>query len=213
MQYNEFYYNLFKKICDENNYKFSALSDNYIFCIETKEHKKIFILGNSLSLNDNVAQKICMDKTALSVILEENNIPCVDNILLKNPKIYKNYDNKALKNFLKQNGTIVIKDNEGSSGKLVFKTKSFLKAKFFIHKIHKQNKDVCISKFDNINSEYRLIMLDENCEIMYKKEKPFIIGDGKTSYYKLFFKKYGDLNIKKNFFKSLYIPRKIKKYT
>ena len=211
MQYNEFYTSLFKEICNENNFKFNALSDNYIFCIDKKEKKRTFALGNSLDLNNNVAQKICMDKTALSIVLRENNIPCVNNVLLKNPKVYKNFDRKTIKEFLKQNGTIVIKDNEGSSGKLVFKTKSFLKANFFVKKIHRQNKDACISKYEDVRAEYRLIMLDGNCEIMYKKEKPFVVGDGKTSFYKLFKNKYKDINIKKKIFNSLYIPRKNKK--
>ena len=191
-EYNLDFYNFFASVAKDLNCTIKSLCNNYIFEVfSIDKNKKFYILGNSLPLNNNVAQKICSDKVATSSILAKNGIDCVEHILLKNPNILKNWNDEIFEELLKEFSTIVVKDNNGSCGKLIFKANSIKDAKKYAQLIFNENKDVCISPFVNYEKEYRIIMLNNKCEICFAKEKPFVVGDGKSNLAVLVEKKYG----------------------
>jgi len=179
MKYLNPLFEIFKDISKKNNYQIEGLSQNYIIKL-TNKNKTIFTYGNSLPLNNNVCQKICHDKSAFCLLMSKNNIPYVQHKLFKNPHSNKNWKYKDIFTELKKNKEIVIKDNSGSCGINVYKTKNKIKTYFLCKKIFKQGKDVAISPFINYEDEYRLIMFNGKCELCYKKIRPFVIGDGKN---------------------------------
>ena len=100
--FNLDFYNFFASVAKDLNCTIKSLCNNYIFEVfSIDKNKKFYITGNSLPLNNNSAQKICSDKVATSTILAKNGIDCVEHILLKNPKILKNWKDQIFDELLK----------------------------------------------------------------------------------------------------------------
>ena len=211
--YNLDFYNFFASVAKDLNCTIKSLCNNYVLEVfSIDKNKRFYIIGNSLPLNNNVAQKICSDKSATSVVLKKNNIDCVEHFLLKNPALLKDWNDSIFDKILKEYKIVVVKDNNGSCGNLIFKANSIKDAKRYAQLIFNQNKDVCLSPFLNYTKEYRLIMLNNKCEICFAKEKPFVIGDGKNNLNFLVEKKFGKNACKKLEFEKKYKPKKDEKY-
>lgn len=192
---SQFLYNLLVEICKEKHYKINGFSYNYI--IEISNNKKsVLLYGDCLPLNNNIAQKISRDKCALYETLSFKKIPCVKHELVKHPAYelgknsYKILEEKLTNN---SNG-LVIKDNRGSCGRNVFYVKNNKELKNVANKIFSMWQDIAVSPFIENTCEYRVIILDGKLCVAYKKERPFIIGDGKNSIKKLVESKYNNFN-------------------
>jgi len=193
MIFNEELHNLIINIAKENNIKVVGLSHNYILQLTNLENKNIFIYGNLFPLNNGSIQKICCDKSALSDVLSLNNIPHIHHTLFKNPKSFKEYKDNTLLNYLTKNPQgVVLKDNNGSCGKDVYLIKTKHQLKKYARVIFKNFLDIAVCPYVNYTDEYRLIMLDGECLVCYKKIRPFVVGDGKTRVYKLIKQKFKD---------------------
>lgn len=67
-------------------------------------------------------------------------------------------------------------------GKDVYYCNSREEIKNIIQKVFEENKDtLSICPYLDIEYEYRTIYLDGNIEFVYKKRKPYVVGDGVTS--------------------------------
>ena len=191
-EFNLDFYNFFASVAKEVNCTIKSLCSNYIFEVfSVNKKKKFYIIGNALPLNNNVAQKICADKVATSTVLSLNKVSCVPHHLLKNPDGFKNWDNDIFEKLIKENKTVVVKDNQGTCGVLAFKAENVRDFKKYAQIIFNEKKDVAVCPFINYDDEYRLIMLNNRSEICFKKVKPFVVGDGKTNVFNLIQKKYG----------------------
>ena len=204
------FYRLIKKLCYEKNIKFRQASFGYV--TELKKDGIIrHIVGNSLELNSASAYKIASDKFATYSILVQNNIPVIKHNMVFNPETRSEYENddikKALIWFQEYGGKAIVKANNSSEGKDVFLVKTKEELKKRILECFMNNKDsVSICPVYNINYEYRVIILDNEILACYKKEKPFVIGDGICNLNQLIEKSeipffYNNLDLK-------YIPKK-----
>lgn len=191
---SNYLYNILTQIAKDKNYSVKGYSNNYI--IEVSNNKKsLFLYGNCLPLNNNSSQKISADKSALYSILSAKNIPCVEHVIVKHPSFDMGFAFDKIDEFLNnyQSG-IVVKDNKGSCGRNVFLVKNKKDLKNAITKIFSKNQDIAVSPYLDNACEYRLIMLDNNLCVAYKKEKPFVIGNGKDTVKKLIKQNYGNFN-------------------
>ncbi len=215
MKYNDYLFKLLSEIAIQKNFEITGLSDNYIIEIKDKNTKKAFyIYGNRFPLNNASSQKICSDKSALSDVLTLNNIPHINHVLFKHPKYNIPWKFNTLKQLLVNNSNgLVVKDNFGSCGNNVYLVKTIFQLKRAVTKILKQGLDIAVSPYVNYENEYRLIMLDGKCEACYKKVRPFVVGDGKTSLNKIVKNKYSELNFTLPFFKRFITPKKEEKIT
>lgn len=194
MKNSNYLFEILSEISKEKNYKIKGYSNNYIIEV-TNKNKTIFLYGNCLPLNNNASQKISADKSASFIVLSNNNIPCVEHKIIKNPSFNFGNTYNKMYDYLKENKNgIVVKDNKGSFGKNVFLVKNKNELKKSIDKIFSVNKDIAVSPYIEDASEYRLILLDNKLCVAYKKEKPFVVGDGKSCVKKLIKQKYGDFD-------------------
>lgn len=213
MKKNTEFYNLIKKICDEKSISLRDASFGYI--TELKKGEKIFhIVGESLELNSSSSYKIASDKFACFSVLIQNNIPSIQYNMIFNPETRSEYENndimKAMILFEQYGKKAILKANNSSEGKDVFyiNDKDELKRKI-IEEFMKNKDSVSICPFYDIGYEYRAIYLDGEILFCYKKEKPYIIGDGKKTVKKLI----QELNIK-NYYNNLdfnYVPKENEK--
>jgi len=173
------------EICMEKNIEVAKLSFGWIRELK-KDGEVRHIVRNTFDLNAAGCMYILNDKYATYEVLKQNNIDTLKHVMLFNPSTRKDVAGnlelqveQALKEF---NGKVVIKANNSSEGKDVFllnnKEDIILKAKELFQKGFD---GVSICPFKDIETEYRVIYLDGNIEYIYKKEKPYVIGDGKRN--------------------------------
>lgn len=182
---NEQFHNLIKKICKKNNIKYKLISNDWIIILEKNNIKKI-ISGYKFDLNTYSLAKIFDDKYATYELLKTYNIDVVEHNLLyskENKNEYtKNYNTieYIMKLYNKYNKKIVLKINNGSCGKEVYKIETMNELKEKYQKLDVQ-KSYSICPFYRIENEYRTIILNNKIKLMYKKELPVIYGDGKST--------------------------------
>ena len=185
------------------------------YITELKKNDKIFhIVGETLELNSSSSYKIASDKFACFSVLVQNEIPSIKYNMIFNPETRSEYENndiqKAMILFNQYEQKVILKANNSSEGKDVFYITNKEELKRKIIEEFSRNKDsVSICPFYDIGYEYRAIYLDGEIIFCYKKEKPYILGNGKDSVGKLI----ENLEIKE-FYDDLdfkYIPKKDEK--
>ena len=151
------------------------LSNNWISKIK-KDGKITYYIRSKSPLNNYASAVICNDKYATYCVLNSENIPILEHKILFNPKTREEelsdfLSLKEIKQYLKQHGKLVIKDNWGTKGHGVYLCKNFSEVKRNIKKLFKKKDAVVILPFYDIETEYRCIYLDGNVELIYAKQK------------------------------------------
>lgn len=185
MQKNSDFYKIIKKICEEKGISVRDASFGYV--IELKKKEKTFhIVGESFELNSSSSDKIASDKFACYSVLIQNEIPSVKYNMIFNPQTRSEYENNDIKKamilFEQYGGKVILKANNSCSGKDVFciNSKEELKRKIIEEFVNGKD-SLSICPFYEIDYEYRAIFLDGEIIFCYKKEKPYIIGNGERS--------------------------------
>ncbi len=189
---------IIKEICSEEKINFKFLSMGYIIEL-SKNDKVAHIIDNKFDLNGEAGGRIACDKYATYSVLNAQGIPSVEHIMLFNPLTRNNYLNEngnfsIIQNMFSNHNKIVIKPNDGSQGKDVFLCETLKDAETAINKIFFKNDSACVSPFYDSEAEYRTFYIDGEIKIIYKKEKPHIVGDGTSTLNQLIEK----LNLPKN---------------
>lgn len=203
------------EICREKNIEETLLSFGWIRELK-KEGKICHLVRNAFDLNPAGATSIVNDKYATYEVLKENNVEILEHVMLFNPTTRKefagNLEKQAEEILKKFDGQVVIKSNNSCQGKDVFLLDNKQDIVNKTKELFCSGADgVSACPFVDIESEYRVIYLDGNIEYVYKKEKPFVIGNGKNKVKQLIEKN----NIKLEFCENLdmdYIPKENEKF-
>ena len=185
---------IIKEICAENSIPLKLFSYDWIMQLEIGR-KNTFIYGYQFQNNNGTSQLICDDKSALSDILIENGINAVKHHFFMSPTNMAyvgaagNWE-KMIK-LLNAYGTIVCKDNMGTSGNGVYMAANQYELENAVFTIFRTSRALSVCKYYEIENEYRVIVLNGKAELIYSKEIPFVTGDGKRKFEDLCFEKYG----------------------
>lgn len=165
---------ILKEICLEDGIEISGFAGDYVLCL-TRQGKKMYIYGNKFGNNSSSSELLCDDKAALSQVLSENNIPCVNHEFFPSPGAWwsdeeKSSQTKRLHRMFSENPKgLVIKDNKGSGGRNVFRTENEEAAEDILEKIFSQSDSAAVCPYESILHEYRVLMLGR--EFIYAFEK------------------------------------------
>lgn len=165
---------IIEEICKEQNIKINKMSDDWIIELN-KDGITKYIIGYKFDLNSSCTSEICNDKYALFSILENSAIP-----VIKHDILFRNNEKKLSTIAEKLNYNLVLKPNNGTCGNNIFHITckdEIIDA--YRKMLHLGN--VCICPFYNIKNEFRIIYLNGKTEHIYKKVKPIIVGDGKST--------------------------------
>lgn len=196
MEEEKIYYKILNEICKEKNIEQKLLSYGWIRQLK-KEDKIHNIIRYQLDLNSANSYKIAKDKYATYALLKDNNISMIEHMMIFSPFTRSEYFDKQymlkVKQILEKNDyKIVIKANDSSQGKDVYYVSSELEAQTIIQKMFNEYKDsVSVCPYVEIDYEYRVIVLDGQVLYVYKKRKPYVIGDGTHTIQELIDCKYG----------------------
>lgn len=189
--------NLFKEIieeiCKEEKIKYKYLSKNWVLMLE-KDEKTRFISGYKFDLNPHGIGTIVDDKYAFYEVLKNKNIPIIEHKIVYDKTNDFHYaigcnTYEYVKNFFIQNDNhIVIKPNEGTCGNNVFNVTNIDEIDPILDKLFSTNYSISICPFYKIKNEYRVIILDGEKKLLYKKFLPIVTGNGKETIRELLLK-------------------------
>lgn len=174
---------IIKEICKELNIQYTYLSKDWIIKLE-KDNKIKYLSGNKFDLNGHAVGLIMDDKYAFYDTLKNIDIPaCIHNIIYRENNNYEYAKNCHTKEdiisyFNKYNSDVVIKPNIGSLGLGVYHITNKDELLEKTNELLKENFSISICPFYNIKNEYRVIILDNNIKLIYKKQNPIVTGNG-----------------------------------
>lgn len=173
-------------ICDELGIKCSLLSKDWIFMLE-KDNKTRFLAGYKSSLNDHALGCVIDDKYALYDVLKQKGLPTAEYNIVYGEQVTEDYAQgcnsfKYVKDYFNQhNFEIVLKPNDGTCGRDVYKITDINDLDNKYNKLTKKYFSINMGPFYHIKNEYRFIMLNGEVKLAYMKNKPVVYGDGKSS--------------------------------
>lgn len=171
-----YFQEMIKEICDEEKIKFELISKEWIIKL-TKNDVSRYIVGSKFPLNSQANFIICKDKYATYEVLRNLDIPIVEHRIIYNKKHIKSFDSdlknmKEFQEYINKNGKIIIKNACGAMGEDVYMAKDVNKVKTSLKRIFERNDTAVVSPFVNIQSEYRVICLENNVELIFEKIRP-----------------------------------------
>lgn len=196
--------NIINEICSELNIKLTLLSDGWVKVLEKNSTIK-YIEGNHFSLNHQAVGNIMNDKGLFYELLINNNYP-----IISHKVVFKDTSKKEIIDFFESNSrNIVVKGNVGMCGKEVFLINEKNELLNVINKLLETQYSISLCPYYDILNEYRVIVLDNEVQLVYGKIRPKVVGDGVSNLKKLAFnfnKDYFD-NEKNLNFDIDYIPK------
>ena len=173
-----------KRICKELNIEVHELSYGWIFKL-SKDNKIKYITGN-FDINRTSSSKIASDKYATYEVLKSQNIPIIKHTMVFNPEKRKRYvkENEIwniVYNEFNKEGKVVVKPNFGFEGKGVFLCDTIEKTEKAVKLLLDNNTSISICPYYDIEREYRAFYLNGEVLLIYEKNKPFVIGNGKDN--------------------------------
>ena len=184
-----------KDIAKEKNYEYETFSHDWIVRLKNK-NKMLTTYGYIMQGIDSVSQMICKDKSALYEILNKNNVPTIPHELYLGKKKQKIYLERelGLEDFysaFEKYKKIVIKDNNGGSGIDVYLITKEEQIEPVVGGLLNKDKDIAISPYFDVEDEYRIVVYKSKPEIIFRKQRPNIVGNGVDTTEKLIKDKFG----------------------
>lgn len=175
-------YRLIEEICKEKKIEKINLSYDWIMILK-KENQERKVIDYNFNLNSAVSKELADDKYSTYVLLKFYDIPVIEHKVLFNdkmmPKCAEENNDYAI---LKKDEKVVIKANHSSQGKDVYVCENEAEKEEIVKHLFEEGKDsVIVSPYLEIEYEYRAFFLDGEVIYIYKKEKPFVLGDGTSN--------------------------------
>lgn len=135
-----------------------------------------FAFGYDIGLNSATAHRIANDKSATAEVLQFAGIDCIPHQLFLNPKLGKHVtpdvSRDAMLDLLaKYPDGLVVKPNEGTSGRFVFRALNEAELEHAATEIFSTHLSLAASPFVEISEEVRVILLDETPLVVYRKQR------------------------------------------
>ncbi len=173
---------IIEEICREKGIEKVDISYDWISILKKGNIEKRLIDYN-FYLNNQTSVKLTKDKFSTYELLHYYKIPIIEHKVLFNEKImpnieFINADYEVLKNDKKQ----VLKASDLSEGRDIYVCDNGPKKIQIVKDMFEKGiEEVVVCPFMDIAYEYRVLFLYGEVIYIYKKQKPFVIGDGKLN--------------------------------
>ena len=173
---------LIKEICNEENIDYKLISKDWVMMLSKNNITKC-ISGYRFPLNDHALGSIIDDKYAFYDLCKDLDLPIIDHQIFFNPKTLNGKKTFSLleKYFKENKNNIVIKPNNGTEGNNVFHITKKEELLDKVKELFKNNYSISACPFYKINSEYRVVVLNKKVKLIFEKQKPIVIGNGKNT--------------------------------
>lgn len=186
---------IIKEVARDSNLTFESYSKDWLIVLKDPTSQKTQkIVGYRFPINSCVADHICIDKPLLSITLENNKIPCVPHLLFLNP---------SMEGWVSDQGTfrrlfdyakkchyqLVLKPHMGTGGANVFHCTTPRELEVGATALYQKHYALAACPFLEVAEEFRLVMLNGECYLCYRKNRPSVVADGKSSIRQLLIKR------------------------
>jgi glutathione synthase/RimK-type ligase-like ATP-grasp enzyme len=174
-----------KRYCAKRAIAVDVRADGWLIVMQ-RGAKRRFAFGYDVGLNSAVAHRIANDKSATAEVLNMSGVACVPHALFLGPELSEYVGARgtweAMLGLLNENPRgIVVKPNEGTSGKSVFRITTKPALEFAVKQIFASHLSLAISPYLDIEDEVRVVLIDETPLVVYSKSRPAVEGDGRHS--------------------------------
>lgn len=207
---------IIKEIAKEQGLLCETFSGGWIIILRNpKTEETRYIYGPIFSLNSQAQSELCKDKSALSDVLGREGVARVEHRLFLSPYMQDWTSStgvfKDMFEYTREyNFNVVLKPKGGQGGIDVFHCKNQRDVERAAVFIFSKSPSLVICPYEEIQDEYRVIMLDTEPRLIFKKNRPSLIGDGKRTIRELLVEKVSQVptevdnllhteNISKNF--------------
>jgi len=161
--------------CARHGIAIDVRADGWLIAM-THDGRRHFAFGYDIGLNSAIAHRLANDKSAASEVLALAGLPCIAHRLFLNPKLGAHVVGvawrEAMLGLLHDNPQgVVVKPNEGTSGRSVFKVKTETELDDAAGEVFSMSTGLVISPYVEIEDEVRVILLDDVPRIVYSKQR------------------------------------------
>ncbi|GLH80763.1 hypothetical protein SSBR45G_56720 [Bradyrhizobium sp. SSBR45G] len=171
------------RYCAERGIALDVREDGWLLVLGDAPRRH-FIFGYDLGLNRAVAHRLACDKAATASLLASSGIPAVPHAFVLAPAL-TGVSEPAWTPILEWLEThpkgLVVKPNEGTSGRAVTRVRTSAELKHALTRIFDTGASAAIAPLLEIADEVRVILLDDVPLIVYRKQRPVVTGDGAHS--------------------------------
>jgi len=171
-----------RRYCARRRIAVNARSGGWLIAMR-RGGTRHFAFGYDIGLNSAIAHRLANDKSATAEALTLEGVPCIPHHLFLNPKMGEHVAgadwHQAMLALLAQNPQgVVVKPNEGTSARAVFKATNRDQLDRAVSEVFALSIGLVIAPYVEIEEEVRVILLDGRPMIVYRKERPSVVGDG-----------------------------------
>ncbi len=176
---------LLREIAAEKGLQLTTFSQDWILRLQ-KGSVSRHIFGYNFEINSATAEQLAGDKSAISDLLENIGLAHVDHHLFLHPQlagyVSPNGNWPEILAYVEDIGyPLVCKPNVGTGGEDVDRIDNGAELEQSVLALFQKHRAICLSPFLEIEQEYRVLMLDDECELIYAKRRPHVVGDGQSS--------------------------------
>ncbi|MEZ2146292.1 RimK-like protein [Bradyrhizobium sp. DN5] len=186
-----------RRYCAEHGITVDVRASGWLIAMRRGETRR-FAFGYDIGLNSAIAHRLANDKSATAEALTLAGVPCVPHHLFLNPKLGKHvvgptWREAMLKLLRDHPQGVVVKPNEGTSGRSVFKVTTEAELDHAVGEVFSMSAGLVISPYVAIEEEVRVVLLDDVPLIVYSKQrgtdwrhnldagaKPVLLEDGEA---------------------------------
>lgn len=173
------------KYCSRHGIGIEIRSQGWLIVMQ-RGPRRHYAFGYDVGLNSAMAHRIANDKAATAEVLEISGVPCIPHTLFLSPKLNEYIPPtgswEAMLRLLHQHPQgIVVKPNEGTTGRSVFMVSTKPRLELAVNRIFSSGLSLAISPYVDIEDEVRVVLIDDLPVVAYSKNRPSVTGDGKHS--------------------------------
>jgi len=184
-----------RRYCARHGIAVETRSDGWLIAMRRGGARHL-AFGYDIGLNSAIAHRLANDKSATAEVLAFEGVPCIPHHLFLNPKLGSNVVDGAWREamlglFHDNPQGVVVKPNEGTSGRSVFRVTNAAELEPAVAEVFSMSTGLVISPYVAIEQEVRVILLDDVPLVVYGKQrgsdwrhnldagaKPLLMADG-----------------------------------
>lgn len=164
-----------RRYCAERGIAVDVRSGGWLIAMH-RGPRRHFAFGYDVGLNSAIAHRLANDKSATAEALTLAQVPCVPHRLFLNPKLGLHvagaHWREEMLTLLAQNPQgVVVKPNEGTSGRSVFKVTTVAELDRAASEVFSMSTGLVISPHVAIEEEVRVVLLDDAPLVVYSKQR------------------------------------------
>ncbi|KYG22388.1 RimK-like protein [Bradyrhizobium sp. AT1] len=164
-----------RRYCADHGVAVDVRAGGWLIAMHRGDQRR-FAFGYDIGLNSAIAHRLANDKSAAAEVLALQGVPCVPHDLFLNPKLGSNVVGagwrEAMLDLLAKNPQgVVVKPNEGTSGRSVFRVTTEAELDRAVAEVFSMSTGLVFSPYVAIEEEVRVVLLGDVPLVVYSKQR------------------------------------------